>query len=86
MTKYIFKPVFLILVLCSSLFAAASEPLADKSIFDAGYPEQAPTQSLTLSFKRLGVNKYKLDGINNTTAVDLTNRLDKMGKKLTLNF
>lgn len=86
MTKYIFKPAFVILVLCSSLFAAASEPLADKSIFDAGYPEQAPTQSLTLSFKRLGVNKYKLDGINNATTVDFTNRLDKIGKKLTLNF
>ncbi|MGO2013152.1 cellulose biosynthesis cyclic di-GMP-binding regulatory protein BcsB, partial [Pseudoalteromonas sp.] len=58
----------------------------DKSIFDDGYPEQAPSESLTLSFKRLGVNKFKLDGIDNTTYVDFTNRLDKIGKELKLNF
>lgn len=64
----------------------AAQPLADKTIFNPGYPESAPTETLTLNFERLGVKRYKLDGIENSTRVDFTNRLDKLGKQLNLNF
>ncbi|MCC9659388.1 cellulose biosynthesis cyclic di-GMP-binding regulatory protein BcsB [Pseudoalteromonas sp. MB41] len=67
-------------------WAMSAEPLPDKSIFDDGYPESAPVESLTLSFEQLGLSKFKLDGVSSNTRVEFTNRLDRLGKKLTLNF
>ena len=67
-------------------WAISAEPLSNKAIFDDGYPEQAPIESMTLSFEKLGLSKFKLDGVSNSTRVDFTNRLDKLGKKLTLDF
>ncbi|MDI4671607.1 cellulose biosynthesis cyclic di-GMP-binding regulatory protein BcsB, partial [Pseudoalteromonas shioyasakiensis] len=66
--------------------AISAEPLSNKAIFDDGYPEQAPIESMTLSFEKLGLSKFKLDGVSNSTRVDFTNRLDQLGKKLTLDF
>jgi len=86
MIKQLATSALIMLALANSQFTKAATPLIDKSIFDDGYPEQAPTESLTLSFKRLGVNKFKLDGVDTTTYVDFTNRLDKIGKQLKLNF
>ena len=61
-------------------WAISAEPLSNKAIFDDGYPEQAPIESMTLSFEKLGLSKFKLDGVSNSTRVDFTNCLDKLGK------
>ncbi|MEI8669758.1 cellulose biosynthesis cyclic di-GMP-binding regulatory protein BcsB [Pseudoalteromonas sp. B131b] len=66
--------------------ANAIEPMSDKTIFNNGYPESAQVTSLRLDFEALGFNNYKLDGINNDSNVDFTNRIDKLSKDLMLNF
>ncbi|ATG78217.1 cellulose biosynthesis cyclic di-GMP-binding regulatory protein BcsB [Pseudoalteromonas sp. 1_2015MBL_MicDiv] len=66
--------------------ANAIEPMSDKTIFNNGYPESAQVTSLRLDFEALGFNNYKLDGINNDSNVDFTNRIDKLSKNLMLNF
>ena len=58
----------------------------DKSVFINGYPESANVSSLRLDFTALGFNGYKLDGINNNSRVDFTNRIDKLSTDLQLNF
>ena len=84
------KPLLTLLLAAISLslphWAMGAEPLSNKAIFDDGYPEQAPVESLTLSFERLGLKKFKLDGVSQSTRIDFTNRLDKLGKQLMLNF
>lgn len=86
MTRPLFTALLAISILCTSCLVTAAEPLPDKSIFDDGYPEAPPIEQLTLGFERLGLNKFKLDGVSKNTRVDFTNRLDKIGKKLMLNF
>ncbi|TMP06621.1 cellulose synthase [Pseudoalteromonas sp. S3178] len=78
---------FLTLLLISSAYQAlAIEPMHDKSMFINGYPESAQVSSLRLDFEALGFNGYKLDGINNNSRVDFTNRIDKLSTNLKLNF
>ena len=55
-------------------------------MFINGYPESAQVTSLRLDFEALGFTDYKLDGINNNSRVDFTNRIDKLSKNLMLNF
>ena len=86
MIRSLFTVLFAISTLSINCLATAAEPLSDKSIFDNGYPEAPPQEQLTLRFERLGLNKFKLDGVSNNTRVDFTNRLDKLGTKLMLNF
>ncbi|MDQ9091177.1 cellulose biosynthesis cyclic di-GMP-binding regulatory protein BcsB [Pseudoalteromonas haloplanktis] len=86
MIKSTFKLCFILFSICFASSVLSAQPLADKTIFNNGYPEHAQVETLTLSFKRLGVSQYKLDGVNNNTRVDFTNRLDKLSKQLQLNF
>ncbi|WP_404340689.1 cellulose biosynthesis cyclic di-GMP-binding regulatory protein BcsB [Pseudoalteromonas mariniglutinosa] len=86
MIKVISKLAFVLYCIGYLITANAVEPLANKAIFDNGYPEAAQTESLVLSFAGLGVSQYKLDGVRRQTYVDFTNRLDKLVKKLTLHF
>ncbi|MEM5512593.1 cellulose biosynthesis cyclic di-GMP-binding regulatory protein BcsB [Pseudoalteromonas sp. AS84] len=78
---------FLTLLLISSAYQVlAIEPMHDKTMFINGYPESAQVSSLRLSFEKLGFNDYKLDGVNNNSRVDFTNRIDKLSTNLKLNF
>ncbi|GAB0110424.1 cellulose biosynthesis cyclic di-GMP-binding regulatory protein BcsB [Pseudoalteromonas distincta] len=78
---------FLILLLISSAYKVlAIEPMQDKTLFVNGYPESANVSSLQLGFEALGFNGYKLDGVNNNSRVDFTNRVDKLSTNLKLNF
>ena len=86
MIKSMFTILLTLICINFANLCFAAQPLADKTIFNPGYPESAPTETLTLNFERLGVKRYKLDGIENSTRVDFTNRLDKLGKQLNLNF
>lgn len=86
MIKSTFTHIITLLSLCFANSVFSAQPLADKTLFANGYPEQAANETLTLSFQRLGVNQYKLDGVNNSTRVDFTNRLDKLSTQLRLNF
>ena len=86
MIRSLITVLFAIHTLSISCLATASEPLTDKSIFDNGYPEASQPEQLILSFDSLGLNKFKLDGVSSNTRVDFTNRLDKLGTKLMLNF
>ncbi len=86
MIKTISTLLLTVYALSFSQWVVSAEPLANKAIFEDGYPEQAPVETLTMSFESLGLSTFKLDGINNSTRVDFTNRLDKLGKQLTLDF
>jgi cellulose synthase operon protein B len=86
MIKIVFNTVLTFLLLSITWHTFASEPMQDRSLFSDGYPENAPVSSLHLSFSALGFNGYKLDGVNNNSRVDFTNRIDKLSKNLVLNF
>lgn len=86
MIKTISTLLLTVYALSFSQWVVSAEPLANKAIFEDGYPEQAPVETLTMSFESLGLSTFKLDGINNSARVDFTNRLDKLGKQLTLDF
>lgn len=86
MIQKLLKALTTFLLISAIWQANAIEPMADKSIFAGGYPESAPVSSLELDFKALGVNNFKLDGVNNNIRVDFSNRMDMLNKNLVLNF
>ncbi|HAG39925.1 MULTISPECIES: cellulose biosynthesis cyclic di-GMP-binding regulatory protein BcsB [unclassified Pseudoalteromonas] len=86
MIKNLLNTFLILFLTCSAYKACAIEPMHDKSVFINGYPESANVSSLRLDFAALGFNGYKLDGINNNSRVDFTNRIDKLSTDLQLNF
>jgi hypothetical protein len=73
-------------LICCAYFAHAIEPLQNKSMFINGYPESAQVSSLRLEFEALGFTGFRLNGVNNNSRVDFTNRIDKLSTNLKLNF
>lgn len=86
MIKKLFNTLVIFLLISIVCQANAATPMPDKSIFTNGYPESAQVTNLRLDFETLGFADYKLDGINNNSRVDFTNRIDKLSKNLMLNF
>ena len=86
MIKNLLNTFLILFLTCSAYKACAIEPMHDKSVFINGYPESANVSSLRLDFAALGFDGYKLDGINNNSRVDFTNRIDKLSTDLQLNF
>ncbi|WP_213608699.1 cellulose biosynthesis cyclic di-GMP-binding regulatory protein BcsB [Pseudoalteromonas sp.] len=83
--KLLYLPLILLLTSTAN-YANAIEPMNNKSIFSNGYPEDAHISGLQLSFEELGFTGFKLDGVNNSSSVDFTNRIDKLSTALKLNF
>ncbi|MBH0055800.1 cellulose biosynthesis cyclic di-GMP-binding regulatory protein BcsB [Pseudoalteromonas sp. SWXJZ94C] len=86
MIKKLLNTLVIFLLISIAWQTNAIEPMHDKSMFINGYPESAQVTSLRLDFEALGFTDYKLDGINNNSRVDFTNRIDKLSKNLMLNF
>ena len=86
MIKKLLNSLVIFLLISIAWQTNAIEPMQDKSMFINGYPESAQVTSLRLDFEALGFTDYKLDGINNNSRVDFTNRIDKLSKNLMLNF
>lgn len=78
MNKLCFKFTLLYILTCliSSPVFAAVQPLVDKSIFDQGYPEAAPSQEKNLTFEDLNRPNMRLRGVQSSASIDFTNRLD----------
>ena len=78
MIKKLLNTLVIFLLISMAWQTNAIEPMHDKSMFINGYPESAQVTSLRLDFEALGFTDYKLDGINNNSRVDFTNRIDKL--------
>ncbi|MBB1384031.1 cellulose biosynthesis cyclic di-GMP-binding regulatory protein BcsB [Pseudoalteromonas sp. SG45-5] len=86
MIKKLLNTFLTLLLISCAQHAHAIEPMQNKSMFINGYPESAQISSLRLDFEALGFTGYKLDGVNNNSRVDFTNRIDKLSTNLKLNF
>jgi hypothetical protein len=86
MIKTLLNLLITLLLFSVTWTAHSTEPLQDRSLFINGYPESAQIDSLRLDFEALGFTGYKLDGVNNNSRVDFTNRIDKLSQNLMLNF